>query len=98
MKTKVYLSGPITNQPDHMKRFNEAQTALEKEGYSVINPSLIASCLPEDTEYEDYMKLDMVLLDMCDEIYMLKGWKNSCGANREYGYAQAKGMVIICQP
>lgn len=43
------------------------------------------------------MKLDMTLLNMCDEIYMLKGWQKSCGANREYGFALAKGMVIICQ-
>lgn len=48
-----------------------------------------------NADYEDYMKVDMFLLDMCNTIYMLKGWEKSCGANREYGYALAKGMVIV---
>lgn len=31
---------------------------------------------------------------MCDQIYMLKGWEKSCGANQEYGYALACDMII----
>lgn len=37
----------------------------------------------------------MLLLDMCDTIYMLDGWQQSRGANREFGYAFAKDMLII---
>ena len=48
-----------------------------------------------NADYEDYMKADILLLDMCDAIYMLKTWKKSCGAYRELGYALAKGMEII---
>ena len=48
-----------------------------------------------NADYEDYMKADLLLLGMCDAIYMLKGWEKSCGANREYGYALAKGMEIM---
>lgn len=35
------------------------------------------------------------MLDMCQQIYMLKGWEKSLGANREFGYALAKGMTIL---
>lgn len=41
------------------------------------------------------LNVDLVLLDLCDTIYMLKGWESSCGANREYGYALAKGLDIM---
>ena len=37
------------------------------------------------------------MLDMCDGIYLLKGWEKSCGSNRELGYAMAKGKIILRQ-
>jgi hypothetical protein len=41
------------------------------------------------------MDICLRLLDRCDTIYMLDGWQQSKGANREYGYALAKDMMII---
>ena len=41
------------------------------------------------------MKMSMTMLEMCQYIYMLKGWEKSLGANREYGYALASDMTII---
>lgn len=60
----------------------------------MINPAYNDDVMP-NAKYEEYMELDMFLLNLCDGIYMLKGWKTSCGANREYGYALAKGMEIM---
>ena len=41
------------------------------------------------------MNIDLYLMDMCDAIYLLTGWENSRGANREYGYALGKEFTII---
>lgn len=41
------------------------------------------------------MRLDLHLMDLCEAVYMLKGWQESKGANREYGYALAKDKIII---
>lgn len=49
----------------------------------MVNPAKVNAQLPEDTDYEDYMKMSFCMLDMCDAIYMLLGWNKSCGANRE---------------
>lgn len=92
---KLYISGAITGTTDYMDRFCNAQRALEEQGHTVINPADVNSRLPEDTTYEQYMKVCMVLLDMADGIYMLSGWEKSCGANRELGYALAKDMVVV---
>ena len=92
---KIYLSGAITGTTDYMDRFSNAQRLLEERGHTVINPAEVNSRLPEDTTYEQYMRVCMVLLDMAEGIYMLDGWKKSCGANRELGYALAKDMVVI---
>ena len=92
---KVYISGPITGTDDYMERFAKAEKELTEKCYSVVNPAKVNAQLPEDTGYEEYMKMSFCMLEMCDSICMLKGWEKSCGANREYGYALAKDMIII---
>lgn len=92
---RVYISGAITGTDDYMERFKKAEDKLTGEGMSVINPALINSNMPKDTTYEEYLKIDFCLLEMCDAIYMLRGWEESRGANREYGYALASDMIIM---
>lgn len=93
---KIYISGAITGINNYMERFNMAEEQLKSQGFSVINPARVNAALPEDTTtYEEYMKMSMTMLEMCNYIYMLKGWEKSPGANREYGYALASDMTII---
>ena len=94
---KIYISGAISNTDDYMERFAKAEKELTEQGYSVVNPAKVNAQLPEDTNYEEYMKMCFCMLDMCDGIYMLKGWEKSCGANREYGYAMAKEKTIFIE-
>ena len=93
---KLYLSGAITGTDDYMDRFSMAEKSLEVE-HTIINPAKVNAQLPSDTDYEDYMKMSFCMLDMCDGIYLLKGWDKSCGSNRELGYAMAKGKIILRQ-
>ena len=94
---KIYISGAITGTDNYMERFSKAEKELTENGYSVINPAKVNAQLPEDTTYEEYMKMSFCMLDMCDSICMLKGWEKSCGANREYGYAIAKKKAILIE-
>lgn len=91
----VYISGPITGRKDYMEKFKEAEEAIEQAGYAVINPAKVNAQLPEDAEYEDYMRLSLQMLEMADAVYLLNGWRNSLGANRELGYAIARGKDIF---
>lgn len=92
---KIYISGAISNTDDYMERFAKAEKELAEKGYSVINPAKVNAQLPEDTAHEEYMKISICLLDMCDSIYILKDWNKSYGAIREFGFAIGENKTII---
>lgn len=94
-KMRVYISGPITGVPDYMEKFEKAEKELTEKGLAVVNPAKINYRMPEDMTYEEYLEIDIRLIDLCDAIYMIRGWEMSRGANREYGYALGKGKVIM---
>lgn len=91
----VYISGAVSGTADYMDRFAAAEKHLSNMGYTVINPARINAQLPSETTYEQYMKMSLFLMDMCNVLYQLNGWENSKGANREYGYALGKDMYIV---
>lgn len=92
---RIYISGQITGTTDFMERFAETEEYLTAEGYSVINPAKVNSFLPEGTTWKEYMKMSFCMMELCDSIYMMKGWRKSKGATREYYYARSRGMEII---
>lgn len=70
---RVYISGPITGTDDYMERFAKVEEKLKKAGHSVMNPAKLNSVMPEDTTYEEYMRMSFAMLDMCGAIYMMDG-------------------------
>lgn len=91
----IYISGKISGTNDYLERFNRAESKLIDLGYDVINPALVNSMLPKNTTYQQYMKMSLCMLEMCDTIYMIDGWKNSPGAKLEHEYAKLNNYLII---
>lgn len=92
---RIYISGPVTGVLDYKEKFDQAEKHL-KEKYpnaEIINPTMIV--LPSSCTHEDYMKIDFVLLDLCDAVYLMPGWDLSKGCNQEYGYAMAKNLIVL---
>lgn len=90
---KIYISGKITGTTDYIKRFERVEKALSN--YIVINPAKVNAQLPKETTWEEYMKMSMCMLEMCNAIYMLKGWEDSKGARLEYESAKSKNYKIF---
>lgn len=95
MRQRIYLSGPISNDPDYMQKFTEADAYLRNQGYHVANPAELYRSLPDDATYEELLTLDLHILDLCDVLVQLPGWEKSPGANREYGYALAMDKLVV---
>ena len=94
-KRVIYLSGPIANNPDFADDFDRVAVEYEKDDYYVINPAYLCCVVPSEAlPYEDFMKIDFMLIDRADILVLLPGWEDSPGCNRELGYAQAKGKTI----
>lgn len=88
----IYISGPMRGVDNYREKFERAKRIIEKGGHKAINPAGLDLC---GITREQILDMDLILLNLCDTIYMLKGWEESCGANREYGYALGKGLDIM---
>ena len=93
---KVYLSGPITGTEDYRDRFAHCESRLRREWsgnrngeLEGVNPAKLEHIIPKSASYEEIMKICFDLLQMCDGIMMMPGWKDSRGCNQEYGFARA---------
>lgn len=93
--SKVYISGPITGTEGYEQKFAAVENELKKRGAVPINPVRVNSVLPEDSSHEDYMKLSIAVLSVCDCICMLNGWEQSKGAREELCYALDHKIPIV---
>ena len=92
---KVYISGPITGIKNYPERFERVENELIHQGVEVINPAKVNANLPESTTWEEYMRISLCMLSMCDGIYMMEGWQQSRGASLEYAYAKGMGITVV---
>lgn len=90
---KVYLSGMITGDSNYRQKFNAMAEELLSYGYVVFNPAV----LPDGFDYEDYMDFDLLILSRCEALFLMRDWKNSSGAKREYEEAKRLGLQILTE-
>ena len=92
---RVYISGPITNNPNYISMFHQAEKELSYIGYKAVNPVKISERLGPDATHETYMKKDIEALLSCDAIMFLPGWEESEGCRLEKEVAGGCGIPTI---
>ena len=95
---KIYVSGAISSDSNWKEKFADVELKLKKvfPHASIISP-LITEEYAEDSNwsYEDFMHLDLAIIDICDMVYFLDDWETSPGAKREREYVIEKNIPII---
>lgn len=91
MKMVAYIAGSITNNNKYLYDFADAEMVFSEKGYIVLSPTHT----PDGLKWEDYMRIDEVLLDLADTVVFLDGWKRSKGAKIEHEWATEKHKNII---
>ena len=94
-KARIYISGKITGTDDYIHRFYQAEQKLINMDCETVNPATMLSLLPTSTTHAEYMHVSYALLDICDGIYLMDGWRDSKGAVMEYDYALEKGLMVL---
>lgn len=85
----VFLSGPISGDPDYKAKFSEARAFYQQMGYIVLNPAI----LPSDLGYAEAMRICFAMIDCADIVVSLPGWADSAGASLE-----RKHCLLIGKP
>lgn len=89
---KIYIAGPITDNPHYKEQFKAAELTLIEKGHAVINP-----VKNEGFTYKEYIDMGLFQLMQCDAIFMLEGWYDSKGATLEHCYATTIGIKVFYQ-
>ena len=90
---KVYLSGPISENPDAFELFADAEADVIAWADEVINPMVLGV----EEDWSLVMREAITLMMKADAIYMLRGWGASKGAILERFLAQELDMPVFYQ-
>lgn len=88
---KIFLSGPITKDPNYKQKFLKAEQQLVKLGHVVLNPAIF----PVGLTNSEYMMLGFKMLEIADGVCMLDNWDKSDGAKIEYNYASYLNKFVF---
>lgn len=90
---KVYIAGPITDNPNYAIEFCEVETWLREHGFEPVNPARNV-----EESYKGYIDTGLKQLMSCDMICLLDGWSDSDGASLEWDYACTVEMPELTLP
>lgn len=97
----VYISGPITADPNHRERFKNAEESLSQAGYRAINPvELVKGKIPENLSaaetWRRAMEIDLDALRHSDAVVILdKNGLESTGMDIETHLATRLNIPLV---
>lgn len=92
-RKRVYIAGPMTGLNNYNREaFIEAARSIA--AHTCLIP-VHTAWLEDGFGDKDYMDMSIDLLEDCDYITTLPGWRESEGAQTEVRYAKGRGIPLI---
>lgn len=97
-RPRIYISGPMCGVEEYQGRFWAFADAIDRcGGYAVVDPAGFAVKDSRNTDLldrDDWLAIDLKVLEKCDAIFMMPGWRRSEGARMEYEKAKELELTI----
>ena len=98
MRTRVYLSGPITKGDRNWNQYqaNVAHKLLLEAGYAVLNPmptGVLPFAWDGSIDHATWLESDKSFVSVCHLVVRLPG--ESIGADDETSYADSLGIPVV---
>jgi len=97
-RKRIYVSGPMCGVEDYKGRFWAFADAIDRCGvYAVVDPAGFAAADSYGADLldrDDWLAIDLKVLEKCDAIFMMPGWRRSEGARMEYEKAKELELTI----
>lgn len=98
-KPLLYISGKYSDGIiiKNIAAAEKVAVELMRKGFDVICPHKNTSGYEqyEDIPYEQFIEMDLNILERCDGIYMMSRWRESNGAKLELKHAKEIGMITV---
>lgn len=92
---RLYISGPITDTPNHRENFEAAQRVLLMAGYETTNPLQVHPIVREgNPQWLTFMRGDIAAMMYCDGVATIDNHHKSRGAKIETDLAFALGLPV----
>ena len=92
---KIYLSGPISSDPQykaHFRMFKDYLASIVGDNITIINPAEMDG---ENKSWADWIIHDLEIINTCDILVTLPWYKMSAGANIEMLFAKGAGLKVM---
>ena len=97
---RVYIAGKLNADAvgyvENMSKMIKASDEIRKMGFAVFVPCLdfICGLVIGGYKYEDYFDNNQEFLKTCDAVYLVPGWEESKGTQREISCAKHLGIPV----
>jgi len=109
IKPLIYIAGaisptdpnkhPLLEWGENFDRFLKADIKLRKLGFAPYNPSLDYMLLMYAAELDItpkfFYSVSLSVLSKCEAMFVLKGWNNSKGTQKEIWFCEKNGIKIF---